>query len=503
MRTSSTMDKKNLAVIASRLKCIDAISVEAEKWIDKYVKLGYDVHLVSGKFGEPVELPSFELPEMDYKHPEVRGIKRIIFGSKLNKEGRKAAEILLNNLIKRIKGPLKNYLVQNKIQILSVEDVLSSVKNIPLSIALKQIISELGLPAISRYHYLPWENPYFTRFDNFQKLMNDIPPQVKNIVHITNTSSARTKLSEIRKINSKTIPNTIDLDKLQKMDDFNKDFRKAFGIADDQLIFLQPTRVKRNKCVEKSIKLIAELNDIMKKDNVLMITGSPVYSRGNYFEEIVRKIKKLGVNVIFANDRLFLGRHQNPEQKFYSVHDAYLHADFVIYPNTSDAFGNPVIEAVAYKKPLIVNRFPNLDEFLGKGFRFIVMENKVTPETVSDTYELILDSKKREENADHNSRLLQKFYSSDILDDNLIPILNKFDQQQSFMSKMADLFPGSLWKKKPKPKPKKKEKFKGKKAKHKKKQDHKKQRIDLRNRKGGYKEPVKHEDVQEKEEKRT
>lgn len=434
------MERKRLAVIASRLNCIDAISVEAGKWIDKYSGMGYDLHLIAGKFGEPTGLPCFELPEMDYKHPEIRGVKRIVFGSGLDKEGRKAAEILINSLVRRIKGPLKNYLVQNRIQLLSVEDVLGSMKNLPLNIAVKQIVRELNLPTVSRHHYTPWENPYFTRFDNFPKLTAEVPPKAKNIVYVTNTESAKRQLGEHRQIPSTIIPNTIDLNKLSRIDSYNRDFRKDFGISDDQLIFLQPTRVKRNKSVEKSIKLVAELNDIMKKDNVLMITGSPVYSRGNYFEEIVRKTDRLGVKVVFANDRIFLGRHRNQERKFYSIQDAYLHADVVVYPNTGDAFGNPVIEAVAYRKPLVVNRFPNLDGFLDKGFRFVVMENKVTPETVSDTYELIMDSSKRKADIAHNFSLLQRFYSSEVLEEDLALILEGFDREESIMSRVAGLF---------------------------------------------------------------
>jgi glycosyltransferase involved in cell wall biosynthesis len=323
---------------------------------------------------------------------------------------------------------------------------------------------------------------------------------MKNIVHITSTESAKQKLSEKRKIQSKLIPNTMDIDKLQKIDDFNKDFRKSFGIKEDQLIFLQPTRVKRNKFVERSIKLVAEINDITKKDNVLLITGSPVYSRGNYFEEIVKKMKKQGVNVIFANDRIFLGRHKNPEQKFYSIHDAYLHADIVIYPTAGDAFGNPVIESVAYNKPLVVNSFPNLNEFIDKGFKFVVMDEKVDAEVVSDTYELIANKKKANEMVENNFDLLKKNYLSDNLDDALIPILNSFDQQQSLISKVAGLLPKQFWKKQGKQpgkpnKDMKKEKFKaGKKHKHKKgrpaHRKDKKKKPDLKNRKGGYKEPT-------------
>jgi glycosyltransferase involved in cell wall biosynthesis len=480
------MEKKNIAVVASRLKCVDAVSVEAEKWIDKYVKLGYNVHLIAGKFGEPVSLPRFELPEMDYKHPEVRGVKRIAFSAKLDKDGKKAAEILLNSLVKRIKGPLKNYLLQNKIQILSIEDALGSMKNMPLNIAMRQIVDELRLPTISRYHYIPWENQYFEKFDNFPKLFADTPPKLKNVVHVTNTETARAQLAEKRGLAVKVIPNTMDLEKLHTLDDYNRDFRQAFGIRDDQLIFLQPTRVKRNKQVEKSIKIVSEINDIMKKDNVLLITGSPVYSRGNYFEEVVQKMKKQNVNVIFANDRIFLGRHQNPEQKFYSIHDAYLHADVVLYPNDSSAFGNPVIEAVAYKKPLVVNVFPNLKEFTDKGFKFVVMDQKVNNELVSDLYELILNKEKAASMAENNYELLQEHYSSEVLDKNMLPVLNSFEHETSLISKVVGWIPKpTFWGSRQQ----NTEKFKAKNRVERHKPERKER--DLRNKKGGYKEPVK------------
>ncbi|MBW2963850.1 glycosyltransferase family 4 protein [Candidatus Woesearchaeota archaeon] len=490
------MEKKNLAVISSRLKCVDAISVEADKWIDKYVKLGYNVHLVSGKFGEPTDLPKFEIPEMDYKHPEIRGMKSILFSARLDKQGRKAAEILLNMLVKRIKGPLKNYLQNNRIQVLSIEDALLSFKNIPLAVALSEIVRELGIPTVSRYHYIPWENPYFAKFENLPKLLKSLPATGKNVVHITTTDTAREMLQKDRRINSKVIPNTMDLGKLQANDWYNKDFRKDLGIRPDQLVFLQPTRVKRNKFVERSIKLVAEINDITKKDSVLVITGSPVYSRGNYFEEVVKRMKKQGVNVIFANDRIFLGRHENPEQKFYSIHDAYVNADIVLYPSAGDAFGNPIIEAAAYRKPVVVGNFPNLKGFTEKGFSFVVAGQKVDAEVVSDTYQLIADKARASAMVEQNFALLKQHYSSDILDDTLIPILNGFEEEESFMSKVAGLFPKALWsrdEKKPKQpqkgfrKSREKKGFKGKGADG----EHDKKGPNLVNRKGGYKEPKK------------
>lgn len=98
---SKSKQRKNLAIIASRLKFADGVSIEADKWINEYIKLGYNVFLICGKLGEPTNLPNIEIPEMNYKHSEVRGIKRIVFGSELEKDGTKAANILIENIKKK------------------------------------------------------------------------------------------------------------------------------------------------------------------------------------------------------------------------------------------------------------------------------------------------------------------------------------------------------------------------------------------------------------------
>jgi glycosyltransferase involved in cell wall biosynthesis len=431
--------KKKIAVIASRFKTIDDEAIEAEKWIDKYLRLGYEVHLIGGKFGEPTNLPKLEIPVMDYKHSEIRGIKRIMFGNALDKSGIKAANILLNPLVNKIYIPIKKYLSNNKINIISVENALGNLKNPALNIALTKLIKDSGLPTISKQHTFFWDKQYFEKNKNFPELLKNTPPNLKNIIFITNSTNAQAKLLEKKNLKSIVIPNTIDIGNLQKKDEYNKDFREAFDVREDQLLFLQPTRINRRKGIETSIKIVKEINEATKKDNVLMITGPPVYFRGNYFEEIVRKINKSKVNVILAHDRIFISRHQNKEQKFYSIADAYLHADMVMFPSLNEDFGLPVLYAMAYKRPLFVNNHANLKDVLEKKPKFILRNNKITCETISDVFEILHDKEKKNKIINHNFEILKKYYGSDLLDDKIIPLLNKFEKK-SFINKLKNKF---------------------------------------------------------------
>ncbi|MBU0461432.1 MAG: glycosyltransferase family 4 protein, partial [Nanoarchaeota archaeon] len=301
---------------------------------------------------------------------------------------------------------------------------------------------------------------------------------------VTNSTNAQEALIEKMKIKSIVIPNTVDVDHLQRIDDYNRDFREAFGIKDDQFLFLQPTRINRKKCVERSIKLVKEINEATKKDHVLMITGSPVYFRGDYFEEVIRKINKAKINAILAHDRIFISRHQNKDQKFYSIDDAYLNADMVLFPSQSEDFGLPVLYAMAYKKPLFVNKYPNLKDILEKEPRFILMDGKMTNETVSDVFEVLHNKQKREEMIAHNFEMINKHYNSDLLDDKIVPLLNKFEKK-SFIKRLKTRF----FTRRPvhEKAPHKNEANNAAKTAENKEVKNE----NLKNRKGGYKEPVK------------
>jgi glycosyltransferase involved in cell wall biosynthesis len=419
-------EKKNIAMIHTRLKCIDGVSIESEKWVRAYQNLGYNVHLIAGRIGGRTSKPKLVIPEMDFTNSIIRALKKLAFESKLEKAGKDSSKALNQIIAKKIKKELLDYIKKNNLHFLSIENAFSIPLNIPLGIALYEISKETKIPIIARHHDFYWERSYFCQNNNILKILKEVfPPKHKNIVHVTISSIAKNSLMRKKKIQATTIPNTINFKEVREIDDYNKDFRESFGIKKDQLIFLQPTRITKRKAIERSVEMVAHMNKLLKKDNVLMITGPSLYGDAYYYETVMKEARALGVSVILASDRINLKRSSSKKKKIYSIEDAYVHADVITFPSEVEGFGNPILEACAYKKPLFVNKFPVFNEIAKNGFDFVVMDKHLTTRIIHKMHQILVDSKKREKMVDKNYRLAKKYYSQERLERLLLKLLRK------------------------------------------------------------------------------
>ena len=57
------------------------------------------------------------------------------------------------------------------------------------------------------------------------------------------------------------------------------------------------------------------------------------------------------------------------------------------------------------------------------------MDQKVTSEVLSDIYEMLNDDSKRQKLIKNNLDILKNNFSTDVLDDKIIPILNQLEQE--------------------------------------------------------------------------
>jgi len=418
-----------IAIMGTRLGCIEGESIEAENWFQLLKHLGYEVHMIAGLFGEIPSCPYKICPLLDHKHPEIRAIKQIMFERVLDKNGKKTAKTLLSNIISRLRPDIKKHLVHEKYDLLVVMNIFSEPINLAATLVLRDVAKDLNLPVLSIDRTFIWDSQTYTKVKNFPELLDNIPPKEKNIIHIVHTKKRVDEVAAHTKITPKIIPKFITPATLD-LENARKKFRAFFEIPDDVYLFLQPTRVSSKKGVEHSIKIISEINKATKRENILVITGPAKVYRGSYFEDLVRKMQKLKVEVIFAHEQIGLKRGTHP----FTMRDAYAASDLVLFPSSQTGFGRPVLESMAYEKPLAVYKQPYYEDIKEQGAQFIEFE-KVDEVLISDIMEMLMNEEKRTALQTNNKHIIDQWYTREKNSELIIELLNTI-QKQPFFARM-------------------------------------------------------------------
>lgn len=118
-----------------------------------------------------------------------------------------------------------------------------------------------------------------------------------------------------------------------------------------------------------------------------------------------------------------------PEQ--YSLWEIYPAADFITYPSLIEGFGNAFLEAIYFKKPILVNRYATfVRDIEPQGFDLAVMDGFLTRKTVLQVKEMLKSPEKREKATDSNYRIATRHYSYSVLRKHLNSLMINFFGEQ-------------------------------------------------------------------------
>ena len=96
--------------------------------------------------------------------------------------------------------------------------------------------------------------------------------------------------------------------------------------------------------------------------------------------------------------------------------DVYPHSDFVTYPSLYEGFGNAFLEAIYFKKPLLINRYAIfIRDIEPKEFDLVVMDGYLTRKTVKKVREVLESPERREKMVNTNFEIGKKYFSFDRL----------------------------------------------------------------------------------------
>jgi glycosyltransferase involved in cell wall biosynthesis len=107
-------------------------------------------------------------------------------------------------------------------------------------------------------------------------------------------------------------------------------------------------------------------------------------------------------------------------EKIYTLNDIYPHADLVTYPSTFEGFGNAFLEAVYYRKPIVVNKYSIYSyDIEPKGFLTIEIDGFVTEDAVQKAREVLENPELRQKMVETNYEIATRCYSYSVLQQKL------------------------------------------------------------------------------------
>jgi glycosyltransferase involved in cell wall biosynthesis len=419
---NSSKNSLNIGFASFRFHGTDGVSLETSKWAEVLEDMGHTCFYFSGLSDRPADR-SMVVEEAHFLEPETREYFHRFFDSTTRSE---AETTWIHARREMFKKRLYTFVKEFGIQLLIPQNLLSFPLNIPLSMALVEIIAETGIPTIAHHHDFTWERKPLLVNSIWDYISMAVPPNLPTVQHVVINSMAAHQLARRVGVSSIQVPNVMDFENPPPdCDEYSSDLREALGLEPDELLILQPTRVVQRKGIEHAIELVSRL----ARKARLVISHASGDDGYEYEARVADFAQRMGVRTIFSSERFSECRGTTPDgRKVYSLADAYPYADLVTYPSLIEGFGNAFLEALYYRRPIVVNNYAiYATDIRPKGFRVIEFDDYITNKTVEDTLRVLDDPSYQADLCSHNYALATRHFSYKVLRNKLrILLANAF-----------------------------------------------------------------------------
>lgn len=305
------------ALLSFRLGGSDGVAIEAAKWRGALTALGFATYTVAGAGPVDVTVPGLAIDAGEV--PTVGEVSDALADADL---------VVVENLCSL---PLNQ----------PAWDVVAGVL--------------VGRPALLHHHDLPWQRPQFTD--------HPPPPDDPHWTHVTINERSRSELAE-RGIAATTVYNSFAVPApgtAGPRTAAGQDLRDALGLAAGERLVLQPTRALARKNVGGGLAAAARLGA------TYWLLGPAEDGYGPALDRLVAEAR------CPVRRGLPAGAGTGADGGF-GIEDAYQACDVVALPSTWEGFGNPSLESVTHRRPLVIGPYPVARELAAFGFSWFGLD---------------------------------------------------------------------------------------------------------------------------------
>jgi len=448
----------NVGICHFKVGDTDGVSLEIDKWAQTLERMGHKVHLCGGDLGGR---EGFLLEELYHHREDIERITRNAFERFSDYESEADLEEEILALADRIEQGLRSFVDKFSIDLLIPNNIWSIGVNLSAAMAFTWMVRELRIPAIAHHHDFHWETfrGMAPTCEVVRRIAREhLPPKDPWVSHVVINSLVQDELRKRRGVESSVIPNVFDFaGDSWIVDAYNRDFREAIGVAENDIVILQATRIVERKGIELAIDLVRELgkpsNIAELRQNglyngkpfdedsriVLVLAGYAEDKTGDYLTRLKRKIDRTGIDARFISEKISSRRKEIDGERLYSLWDSYVFADLVTYPSLFEGWGNQFLEAIRARLPIAIFEYPVYrSDIQCKGFDVISLGNsleemddlglatvseKALRQATEKSVEVLTHSSPRQAMVERNFDLGKRYYSLESLEDLLVDVI--------------------------------------------------------------------------------
>ncbi len=400
----------NVGLVSTRFSGTDGVTLESSKIAATLEGDGQTPVWFAGERGEGFERGVTD-PLAHFKAAAVQRLQEASFGG-----GELTAEMLesMESLTRELKQALLRFVADFDVDVMLAENVLCLPMHLPLGLAVGQLLAETGLPAVAHHHDFGWERARFRRTAVPHLLETAFPPALDNLRHVVIQSAAGEELERRRGLKSVVLPNVMDFEHGPATPGDRAAYRLAAGLEPEDVLLLQPTRVVPRKGIETTLQLAYELADDRVKVVVSHDDGDEGLECGRFLRQ---EAERLDVDLRFVPVAAGSGQP--------SLADAYAAADLVCYPSRYEGFGNALLEAFFYRRPVLVNRYPvYARDIAPTGVRCIEIEDgELSGEAIKHAASWLEEPSRYQDEVETNYRIGRERFSFEVIRERMLPLL--------------------------------------------------------------------------------